>query len=104
MNPVGDLQADIWHRLPEGYVGEGKVAAKWNVVGSCFTVIFEQAQGFGTAGVWLDGRYQGAVNLDGQGQTCFQTQTVDMGLHAVKVAPLAGRIAIRELQVSGERE
>lgn len=102
--PQDVLQPDIWHRMDAGYVGEGKIAAKWNVIGSQFTLVLPRSPAFGTLGVWVDGQYQGSEDLQGEGQAFFTTSAFEMGCHAVRVAPLQGRIAIDKLLVTGMTE
>jgi hypothetical protein len=102
VDPAGPLAADVWHRTGKGYVAEGAVCAKWNVIGSRFILPLERSPAYGTIGIWIDGHFQGSVDLHGQGETTFVTQTLPMGPHALKVAPLQGRIAIRTLLVQGK--
>lgn len=101
VEPHGELEPDVWHRTPEGYVGEGRVAAKWNVIGSQFALPLQKSPAYGTIGIWVDGEFQGSADLQGEGQTVFTTKTFEMGPHAVRIEPLRGRIAITGLLVSG---
>lgn len=104
VDPAKELQRDIWHRTPDGYVGEGSVAAKWNVIGSRFTLPLQKSFAYGSIGIWVDGIFQGSVDLRGEGETAFTTQPFEIGPHAVRVAPLGGRIAITRLLVMGNME
>ncbi len=100
-DPAGPLEPDRWHRIPGGFVGQGQIAAKWNVIGSRFTLPLPQSSHFGTAGIWVDGQFQGTVDLRGSGEAVFTTNTFPHGPHAIRVAPVMGRIAITKLEVTG---
>lgn len=100
VDPRGELASDVWHHIPGGYVGQGHIVGKWNVIGSRFTIPLERDPAYGTIGIWIDGHFQGSVDLRGQGTTAFQTEVLSYGLHAVRVAPLQGRIAITGLLVT----
>ncbi len=99
--PDAALEADRWHRIPGGYVGEGRIAAKWNLHGCDFTVRFQKAPGFGCAGIWADGCFYGSVDLSGKGEATYPVNGLENGPHAIRVEPLAGRIAILGCTVSG---
>lgn len=101
VDPTGTLAADVWHRTADGYVGEGLVAAKWNVIGSDFILPLKRSAAYGTIGVWADGNFFGSVNLQGEGETCFEITNLKTGTHAIRVAPIKGRIAITKLIVKG---
>lgn len=101
VDPTGTLSADQWHPVPGGYVGQGHVAGKWNVIGSRFVIPLEKSPAYGIIGIWVDGHFNGSVNLCGHGKTAFQTEELAFGRHAIRVAPLKGRIAISQLLVMG---
>ncbi len=101
VEPDDDLEADRWHRFAGGYVGEGHIAAKWNLHGSDFAVAFQKGKGFGRAGVWVDGCYAACVNLDGEGGAQYRVESLAAGPHAILVRPLNGRIAITGCVVKG---
>lgn len=96
------LPEDRWQCAKEGYIGEGLVAAKWNVIGSRFTVHFRSSPDFGTAGIWVDGIFWGSVPLDGTKTPTYVVEGLTQGRHAVRVAPLKGRIAIVGLTMEGD--
>lgn len=97
-----ELNQNVWKRTETGYVGEGRIAAKWNVIGNRFEIPFEKAPYLGKAGIWIDGCFSGAVNLNGEGTALWQSGNISMGRHAIRVEPLEGRITISTLKVSGE--
>lgn len=98
----GTITADVWHRIPGGYVGEGLVNAKWNVIGHTFELPLKKSPAYGTIGIWVDGIFNGSVDLCGEGDTVFRTERLNMGPHAIRTAPLKGRIAITRLIVRGD--
>lgn len=98
------LAPDVWHRTESGYMGEGLVAAKWNVFGSSFTLPLTKSPACGTIGVWVDGVFYGSADLCGEGETCVQIDGLKMGPHSVRVAPIKGRIAVTKLITSGNME
>lgn len=99
--PGDDIKPDVWARTADGYIGEGRVAAKWNVIGDTFEIPFTKAPGFGTAGIWIDGNFHGSVELSGEGTAVWKAEKLSMGRHAVRVEPLKGRIPLHCLNVSG---
>lgn len=100
VDPMGTLTPDVWHRIPGGYVGQGHIAGKWNVIGSQFEIPLKRSPAYGTIGIWVDGHFNGSVDLQGEGETSYQTAPLCYGCHAIRVAPLKGRIAITGLIVS----
>lgn len=96
------LSRDVWHRTPKGYVGEGRIAAKWNVTGDGFCIPFVKIPGFGKASIWVDGNFMGTVELCGEGETCWEIRGLEMGRHAVRVEPYSGRIEITRIYVWGQ--
>lgn len=101
VTPDQALIPDRWHRLPDGYVGEGQVSAKWNLHGSSFAIELKRDPCFGVAGIWVDGYFYGSVNLCGQGNTEYSVEDIENGAHALYVSPLRGRIAISGCRASG---
>lgn len=102
VTPDADLTPDRWHRLQNGFVGEGLVAAKWNLHGNEFVVQMQKAPNLGVAGVWVDGNFCGSVSLAGEGIAEYTTPWLAMGGHSVLVKPLRGRIAILGCLAHGE--
>ncbi len=102
VSPEEEIEGDRWHRLEDGFVGKGLVAAKWNLHGNTFTVQMQKAPGFGAAGVWLDGNFCGSVELDGEGIATYTTPCTSTGGHAVMVKPLRGKIAILGCLAQGD--
>lgn len=99
---TGDEAApDRWHRMEGGYLGEGRIAAKWNVHGTDFTVRFRKAPGFGKAGIWADGCFLGCADLAGEGGAEYRVTGLANGPHAIRVEPLCGRIGILGCTVCG---
>lgn len=99
---MGDaVTPDRWHRIAGGYMGEGRIAAKWNVHGSDFAVHFAKAPGFGKAGVWADGHFFGCADLSGEGEAVYRVEGLEAGLHAIRTEPLTGRIGILGCTVCG---
>ena len=101
VRPTAHLEADRWHRFAGGCVGEGHIAAKWNLHGSDFAIAFQKGRRFGTAGIWVDGCFAGSVELDGEGGAQYRVTDLVPGPHAVLVKPLRGRIAITGCVVKG---
>ena len=101
VRPTAHLEADRWHRFADGYVGEGSIAAKWNLHGSDFAVAFRKGKNFGVAGIWVDGCFAGSVDLAGEGSTQYRVTDLAPGPHAILVRPLKGRIAITGCVVKG---
>ena len=101
VRPNGHLEADRWHRFAGGYVGEGHIAAKWNLHGSDFAIAFQKGRRFGAAGIWVDGCFAGSVELDGEGGAQYRVTELVPGPHAILVKPLRGRIAITGCVVKG---
>jgi len=99
--PYAEIAPDRWHRIPGGYVSEGNVAAKWNIPGRQFLLPLPKNPAFGTAGIWIDGQYQGSLDLCGEGEAVFTSHLFPMGYHSLRIAPLDGRIAITKLQILG---
>ena len=85
-------------------MGEGLVAAKWNVFGSSFYLPLTKSPAYGVIGAWVDGIFYGSADLCGEGETAIQIDGLSMGPHAVRVAPIKGRIAITQLITSGTME
>ncbi len=103
VQPEADLAPDRWHRSAAGgYVGEGIIAAKWNLRGSAFAVKLAKGPGFGVAGIWLDGIFCGSVDLDGQGIAEYRLPAMMSDRRAVWVRPLRGRIGILGAEVTAE--
>lgn len=103
-DPAAVIAPDVWHRIPGGYMGEGLVAAKWNVFGSSFYLPLTKSPAYGVIGAWVDGIFYGSADLCGEGETAIQIDGLSMGPHAVRVAPIKGRIAITQLITSGNAE
>ena len=103
-DPAAAITPDVWHRIPGGYMGEGLVAAKWNVIGSCFALPLSKSPAFGSIGVWVDGIFYGSADLSGEGKTRFEITGLKMGPHSIRIAPIRGRIAITQLIASGNAE
>ena len=99
-----EIAPDFWRRTADGYVGEGLVWAKWNVIGSIFELPFKKSPALGTIGIWVDGTFNGSADLCGEGETKFITEKLDMGRHSIRVAPLKGKIAISRLTVKGNAQ
>ena len=97
-----EISPDFWHRTVNGYVGQGLVCAKWNVIGNEFEIPLKKSPSLGTLGVWIDGIFNGSVDLCGEGRAVFKTEKLNMGRHAIRVAPLKGKIAVSGLIVKGK--
>ena len=89
----------------EWFSGEGTVAAKWNVTGDRFTIWCPKGPGYGSMGVYLDGRLLGTAVLYAEQEQpsgpVFSTGPVPFGPHSVTVRPYEGRIAIDRLESEG---
>lgn len=103
-DPAAPIAPDVWHRIPDGYMGEGLVAAKWNVFGSRFTLPLLKSPSYGVIGAWVDGIFHGSADLSGEGETAIQIDGLKMGPHSIRIAPIKGRIAITKLIASGHAE
>ena len=103
-DPAAAITPDVWHRIPGGYMGEGLVAAKWNVLGSSFIIPLQKSPACGVIGAWVDGIFFGSADLSGEGETSIRIDGLKMGPHSVRVAPIKGRIAITQLIASGNAE
>lgn len=95
------LEPDRWHRMENGFVGEGLVCAKWNLHGEHFTVQMQKAPNLGVAGIWIDGNFCGSISLQGEGIAAYHTPKLSQGGHAILVRPLKGRIAILDCIAEG---
>ncbi len=95
VDPADNIEAGRWHRSTAGgYVGEGDIAAKWNLRGSEFAVKLAKHPDFGKAGIWLDGMFCGSVDLAGEGTAQYRLPAMSAGRRALWVRPLSGRIGI----------
>ncbi len=100
------LTRDAWHALgDDAFVGEGRVAGKWNVLGDAVTLIAPRHPAFGVLGLWVDGVFVRAVELTADAPApSAPVCTIDglaCGRHAVRVEALEGRIALDRLAVEG---
>ena len=98
------ISPNRWHRTRGGYVGEGAIAAKWNVIGKDFEIPFEKHPSFGKAGIWVDGCFAGTVDLCGEGSASWQIKDLKMGRHGIMVRPYEGKIAISKIYISGDKQ
>lgn len=95
-------ERDRWFRVPGSFVGEGLIAAKWNLHGDEFTVQMQKYPGFGIAGVWVDGHFYNSLDLNGEGALEYTVTNLRNGPHAIWVKPIRGKISITGCIAKGD--
>lgn len=89
----------------EHFTGEGKVKAKWNIIGNKFSVYSPKSPKLGVMEIWVDGCLFGTANLnsavDELSKPVYSVVSLEQGNHSVELRPFTGKIAVDILEVEG---